>query len=621
MQLHAPAADAHMQRPGFLQMTSMPPVPSPRSTGSAEMSSSAPATTDFTSHPSHAILSELGQPIPHGLPLDRWNTVRNDTTDHDAAPRYTSAADLWNTGYTLAIQPGRSRMNSRHPSRMPTPTLTHWEDTTPTQSVLIPRSLRRQDDSLEVASASKRSDSGGSSRSATSSNRRRRSRSKRRNGSECPSDQHSVDSRSVTSHSRSSRGSIHGPSSYKHPIATSFEDSRRHFRTSRQSSHPLSSSFSAKDAEEELRKFQDTQKGKDQPATVSQSVPNDRGNWSRGSFNGKGKELPRVAESTTASVNASPEISKKALAPISTSSSSATIAALPTSISTRTVGTGATSTSSPPKTAASSIMSSTLSSSKRNSSRTTSHSQSKSHSRSHSTATVAEEEGGDKDAPLPRVKSNQSITSMTTSSSRRARHSSREPPSPSATVYSIAGPSAPRIPRGMSMTSLSGQGFGMQNRGSMYGNPVSPGGQSGHGGGAVLPRTASQPYMQRWASGSSAAGASAFGSPNGPTPPGTVNYGHYGLNHPHTSPYGPIVPPLQPLQPLQPLPPPLNRAKSREGPRAAGPMYPVLALPTERRKKIVKETVVDERGHEVEVDREEEEDVYTKPKRLFYFDR
>lgn len=177
MQLNPPGSDAHKQRPDFLQMTSMPPVPSPRSTGAAEMSSSAPATTDFTSHPSHAILSELGQPIPHGLPLDRWNTVRNDAADHDAAPRYTSAADLWNTGYTLAIQPGRSRMNSRHPSRMPTPTLTHWEDTTPTQSVLIPRSYRRQDDSLEVAH-SRRSDSGSSSRSATSSGRRRRSRSK-----------------------------------------------------------------------------------------------------------------------------------------------------------------------------------------------------------------------------------------------------------------------------------------------------------------------------------------------------------------------------------------------------------------------------------------------------------
>ncbi|KIO17233.1 hypothetical protein M407DRAFT_12435 [Tulasnella calospora MUT 4182] len=250
--------------------------------------------------------------------------------------------------------------------------------------------------------------------------------------------------------------------------------------------------------------------------------------------------------------------------------------------------------------------------------RTTSHSQSKSHSRSHSTATVAEEEGGDKDAPLPRVKSNQSITSMTTSSSRRARHSSREPPSPSATVYSIAGPSAPRIPRGMSMTSLSGQGFGIQNRGSMYGNPVSPGGQPGQGSGAALPRTASQPYMNRWTSGSSGAGGSAFGSPNGPTPPGTVYFGHYGPNHPHNGPYGPIVPPLQPLQPL---PPPLNRAKSREAPKASGPMYPVLALPTERRKKMVKKTVVNEDGHEVEVDGEEEEDVYTKPKRLFYFDR
>lgn len=178
MQIIPPASDAPRQRPEFLQMTSMPPVPSPRSNGAAEMSSSAPATTDFTSHPSHAILSELGQPIPHGLPLDRWNTVRNDTTDANAAPRYTSAADLWNTGYTLAIQPGRSRMNSRHPSRMPTPTLTQWEDTTPTQSVLIPRSFRRQDDSLELMMASRRSDSGSSSRSATSSGRRRRSRSK-----------------------------------------------------------------------------------------------------------------------------------------------------------------------------------------------------------------------------------------------------------------------------------------------------------------------------------------------------------------------------------------------------------------------------------------------------------
>ncbi|KAG8988044.1 hypothetical protein FRB90_003002 [Tulasnella sp. 427] len=124
--------------------------------------------------------------------------------------------------------------------------------------------------------------------------------------------------------------------------------------------------------------------------------------------------------------------------------------------------------------------------------------------------------------------------------------------------------------------------------------------------------------MHRWTSGSPSAGGSAFGSPNAPTPTGY--YGHYASHHHHGGGGGGLYGPIQPLQPLQPLPPTLNRAKSREAPKATGPVYPILALP-EKRKVVVKKKVVDEQGQEVEVEQEEEEDVYTKPKRLFYFDR
>ncbi|KAG8913000.1 hypothetical protein FRC00_003266 [Tulasnella sp. 408] len=656
MPLHPPGSDAHRQRPEFLQMTSMPPVPSPRSNGAAEMSSSAPATTDFTSHPSHAILSELGQPIPHGLPLDRWNTVRNDAADHDAAPR---PVEHW----------------------------IHLGD--PTGKVEDEQPAPLEDANSDINSLG-----------------RYHTHAKR------------IDSKKLQT------GSNHGPSSYKHSIATSFEDSRRHFRTSRQGSHPLSSSFSAKDAEEELRKFQDAVKGKDQPATVSQSVPNDRGNWSRASFNGKGKELPRVAESTTASVNASPEITKKALAPISTSSSSATIAALPTSISTRTVGSTG-STSSPPKTAVSSIMSSTLSSSKRNSSfanlataaaslfglgglgglTMTAASPSRSPGAAASEApekapapvaatppTSEKEPARGRSRASSRAQPGHQLlagsTSMASSSSlaemtkTMASGGSRLPISMSTADLQVAkrplGPipkelddklrgstqardEGPKQPLTVDVSGKRKEKEKEREEGPMTSPPptssTSRSKDSPHS--AAPPKSAWDPDLVRdlkesrrlsreasyhgahpnmiayGAAGnvvhpvnpflpSSPGSPTSPGSrspPNGPTPPGTVYYGHYAPNHPPTGPYGPIVPPLQPLQPLQPLPPPLNRAKSRDAPKASGPMYPVLALPTERRKKIVKKTVVDERGQEVEVDGEEEEEVYTKPKRLFYFDR
>lgn len=188
--------------------------------------------------------------------------------------------------------------------------------------------------------------------------------------------------------------------------------------------------------------------------------------------------------------------------------------------------------------------------------RTTSHGQSKSHSRSqsHSAQAVQEDQSG----PLPRVKSNQSITSITTASSHHRAHRSREPPSPTSTAYSIAGPSMGRnLPRGMSMTSLSQQGFGaMQNPSSMYGQG---GPSNGH-----LNRTSSQPYVNRWFSTSPGAGSSAFGSPAG------NGVGHY-YAHPGADRYAPV---------------PVGQMKPKES-KITGPTYPVLNLPSGTRKKKV----------------------------------
>ncbi|KAG8898901.1 hypothetical protein FRB99_007072 [Tulasnella sp. 403] len=237
--------------------------------------------------------------------------------------------------------------------------------------------------------------------------------------------------------------------------------------------------------------------------------------------------------------------------------------------------------------------------------RQTSLSHSTSHSRSHSTQAVAEED----EAPLPRVKSNHSITSMGTTSSHHrhgTRHgSSREPPSPSTTVYSIAGPPSVRgLPRGLSMTSLSQQGFGaMQQPPSMYG-PNSHNGAHPHPG--TLSRTTSQPYVARWFSTSPGAGGSAFGSPSASA-----------LDQYHTVPPGGIYSTAGLYSPI----PNGNNVRSKEL-RSTGPTYPVLALPSTRKKKVMKSVVqADGREEKVLVDGEEEEEVYEKKKRLFYFDR
>ncbi|KAG8924098.1 hypothetical protein FRC00_005489 [Tulasnella sp. 408] len=72
----------------------------------------------------------------------------------------------------------------------------------------------------------------------------------------------------------------------------SFEDSLHHFRTSRRLSQPLASGLFARDQEEEHRKFQDTQSGREQPPTVSQSVPDGREYWSRGQYRGSSRAEP-----------------------------------------------------------------------------------------------------------------------------------------------------------------------------------------------------------------------------------------------------------------------------------------------------------------------------------------
>ena len=200
--------------------------------------------------------------------------------------------------------------------------------------------------------------------------------------------------------------------------------------------------------------------------------------------------------------------------------------------------------------------------------RTTSHSHAQSHSRSNShSATLPEGQTTD---GLPRVLSHNSISSMTTAASgHRSHHKHREPPSPTGTGYTIAGPRA--LPRGLCMTSLSQQGFGVQPKTNLYGGTNT--------GSSNLNRTSSQPYVARWFSTSPSAGSSAFGTPSGT---GTGTPGYYnnappaaGYNFPGTVAYGVMGPGAQ-VNPIQP-----SDSKS------ATPTYPLLALPSGTRKKKV----------------------------------
>jgi len=177
---------------------------------------------------------------------------------------------------------------------------------------------------------------------------------------------------------------------------------------------------------------------------------------------------------------------------------------------------------------------------------------------------------------LPRSKSNHSITSTTSS---RTGH--RQNPPVSAGPY-VKSNSSTVMPRGMSMTSLSSAAGHGSQIGSMYGPPQNGiygppqnggGGMyattghhhhvpSSHGGG--LRATSSQPYVNRWFSTSPSAGGSAFGSPSA----GGMYHPAEGLHGANGNGgfYG---------------------APQRKKEKDIGPMYPVLALPTGTRKKLV----------------------------------
>jgi len=109
-----------------------------------------------------------------------------------------------------------------------------------------------------------------------------------------------------------------------------------------------------------------------------------------------------------------------------------------------------------------------------------------------------------------------------------------------------------------------------------------------------LARTASQPYVARWTSTSPGAGSSAFGSPG-------ITEAYYYTGEPGAAT----------------RPSPAIRRPSK------GPTYPILSIPVGTRKKQVPKKVVREDGTEetVLVDGSEDEEIYEKRKRLFYFDR
>jgi len=121
------------------------------------------------------------------------------------------------------------------------------------------------------------------------------------------------------------------------------------------------------------------------------------------------------------------------------------------------------------------------------------------------------------------------------------------------------------------MTSLSSAAFGRQPQAYGYAPQA-------------LPRTASQPHVNGWASGFGASGGSSGGYPYGVDPGGQA--GSHGY-------------------------------------RPQGLTYPILSLPVGTRKKKVLQKIVRPDGTEEEVlvDGEEEEEVYERRKRLFYFDR
>lgn len=156
------------------------------------------------------------------------------------------------------------------------------------------------------------------------------------------------------------------------------------------------------------------------------------------------------------------------------------------------------------------------------------------------------------------------------------------------------------------MTSLASYG-GLGKQTSMYGTP------------APITRTSSQPYLAKLVSASPEkyhGGPSRLNSPVEPPSP----YGDY-------FPYSPVglgyVPGGTGPPPSLGLASQQAQARRESQPKVVGPMYPVLDLPIGTRKKKVAKKVVREDGREDEVltDGSEDELVYEKKKRLFYFDR
>ncbi|KAG8992176.1 hypothetical protein FRB94_011915 [Tulasnella sp. JGI-2019a] len=233
-----------------------------------------------------------------------------------------------------------------------------------------------------------------------------------------------------------------------------------------------------------------------------------------------------------------------------------------------------------------------------------SHSRSNSYSQSHRHEDVVQEEAED-DAPrpLPRTESTQSMTSAGSSSKQHHHHHShhhhhhhhhRESPSPNTTGGSTQ--PARNLPKGLSMTSLSTYGQpGRQPQPSMYAAPRSP-----------LARTTSQPYVARWMSTSPA--QQTFGDTS-PTKTGYSVYSYAGSTADAHQ---------QPSAEMQ-----RRDSNTRPPPLPSGPTYPVLNLPVGTRKKKILKTKLLADGTEEQVltDGEEEEEVFERRKRLFYFDR
>ncbi|KAG8881546.1 hypothetical protein FRB98_004262 [Tulasnella sp. 332] len=229
-----------------------------------------------------------------------------------------------------------------------------------------------------------------------------------------------------------------------------------------------------------------------------------------------------------------------------------------------------------------------------------SHSHSHSHSRSNSYSqqrhqdAVQEEEGGDEPPRTDQLPRTQSMQSMLSNGSQHRQHPHgslyqhrREPPSPTTSRYP---------PKGLSMTSLStyGQSGKQQPPLGMYAAPNPP-----------LARTTSQPYVARWMS------ASPTHQPSGgSTSPAKDGY--------HTYEYPGSTADAHQYQQVSAG---MQRRDSNTKP--TGPTYPVLNLPVGTRKKKVwkKKTNADGTEEDVLTDGEEEEEVFEKRKRLFYFDR